>query len=202
MKELVKAVFDVHKLPFKIVLWLAIVSGGALFLPAGLQAKFHLEKLLTSWGWCVGLMFLASAALVVINSIGWAIGGMQRRMKRGLWLQSLPKLIEHLDNSEKAVLREFEIQAKHVIELPIDNPTVVGLTDKGIIERLSNVGLEISAGRFFPCRIEHHAQLMLNHEILGFPREPTEADRERIVRLRPVFARELHRHNEIYGRDG
>ena len=73
-------IFDVHKLPFKIILWIAAVSGVVLFAPDALTSRLHLNGLLVSYGHYVGVIFVASATLIAINATSWVIARIRSRI--------------------------------------------------------------------------------------------------------------------------
>lgn len=50
--------------------------------------------------------------------------------------------LKALDNDEKAVLREFYILGKNTIPIVIDDPTVIGLINKGVIRQVGNQGYQ------------------------------------------------------------
>jgi flagellar biosynthesis protein FlhB len=65
-----KSFFDVTKLPTKIFLVVSIVTGVFIFSGSEILKKFHLDKFQTYEGF-VGLAFLFSTVLVIVNLIIW-----------------------------------------------------------------------------------------------------------------------------------
>ena len=65
-----KSFFDVTKLPTKIFLVVSIVTGVFIFSGSEILKKLHLDKFQTYEGF-VGLAFLFSTVLVIVNLIIW-----------------------------------------------------------------------------------------------------------------------------------
>jgi hypothetical protein len=97
------------------------------------------------------------------------------------------------------VLREFFIQGKHVIELPVDHPTVAGLLQKGIVSLSGHQGYRGSAGSIFPVRLAKSARMLLAPVYVDLPTNPTDAELEEIRAERPNFLREIQRHDQWRG---
>lgn len=191
-------IFDVHKLPFKIILWVAVVSGILLFAPLEFIEKLKISGLLSSYGAYVGVVFLASSALVCVNSVGWLWGKINAKVNYWKWKGRIEGLLNALDHAEKAVLREFYIQGKYTIELPMDNSTVVGLRNKQIIYIAGKFGEYSLAGMLIPFAIRDEARKFIDPSIIGLPSgEPSESDIEHIRELRPNFVKQIERRNAL-----
>jgi hypothetical protein len=197
VSKLFDKLFDAHKLPITIVIVLAMGSGGLLFLPPGYVAKLRLDALLVAQGQWIGLTFLVSSSLLFVKAVTWIWKMLRRWMLRG----KIRKAIKQLDHAQKAVLREFFLQEQHVIELPIDHPNVVGLLKSGILETQMNSGMQSTVGILVPCRASDYAAKLLKPSELGWTvGRPSQSDLERLMQMRPPFARELDRHNHMFGR--
>jgi hypothetical protein len=59
--EWVSKLFDIGKLPAKVIAWVAILSGMVLFLPASALATLHLDAFSRDYGVWIGLAFVASS---------------------------------------------------------------------------------------------------------------------------------------------
>lgn len=197
MGEFLSKLFDIGKLPSKVVALISLVSATVLFSPAILHEKLHTKELVDRYGLFVGLAFIASAALLGLNIFIWLYGHMARRWRRLRWRRDLAKAISRLDHAEISVLREFFIQAKQTLMLPVDEPTVAGLLRKGMLHSVSAVGQRSIAGMLFPVAISSDLQDVLTSAHVGLPSgQMSPADIERVRSERPVFMQEVARIEE------
>ena len=191
-------IFDVDKLPFKIILWGTVVSGVLVLAPTAFLGKLGLDAFVKTHGTYVGVVFLAAGSLVGINALGWSFGKVRRRVAYWKWRNSLLEVLESLDHAEKAVLREFYIQARHTVELPMDNPTVVGLQNKGIVCPAGEYGQHSLAGILLPFSISEEARSMITVDMLDLPTgEPSKQEIARLQNSRPDFARVIQSRKDL-----
>jgi hypothetical protein len=158
---------DLHKVPTRYLGLVAIVTGALLFSPVWFLDKLHLSTIPAPYGAVVGVAFLVTSGLVVINLIGLVFDTSKRRgwsKKRQLMIK---EAITHLDPVEQAILREFKLTGLSTLKIPMDNPSVVGLESKGILERVGSYGNYSFDGMMFPYRISQTASELLTPELLG-----------------------------------
>jgi hypothetical protein len=175
---------------------ICLVSGILWFFPAKIQEKLHTKTPVDNFGLYVGLAFIASAALLALNIFIWTYSCGTRVPMKWRWRRDLSHAIARLDQGEVAVLREFFIQGKQSLMLPVDEPTVAGLISKGMIGRISNIGRQWIAGVLFPVAIDPdlYDALCQHPQNLGMPvGEPTRAEIDRVTSERPAFMREVAR---------
>lgn len=128
-----KALFDLTKLPAKFFFLFAVVSGFILFADETLLRKIHLEKINETYGWIIGLVFITTTGLIIVNFIIWLFNKISYQIKFYKVKKEFIQSLRNLDFHEKAVLREFLINNKTSLEVPIDNPTISGLIRKKIL---------------------------------------------------------------------
>lgn len=192
--DFISKLFDLHKIPTKIALLLATISGILLFNPFDLIVTLQLEAFVAENGKYVGIAFLLSTGLVIVNSLIWVGKASKeyilriRNHKR--LVVRLRSYLDRLDVNEKSVLREFTIQGSNTIQLPIEDPSVVGLIREGVITIVGNAEFDI-IGYLAPCIISEEAVEMLTLSMLDLPIKPTEADKVRIGNSRPAFSSRL-----------
>jgi hypothetical protein len=194
MAEFFSKLFDIGKLPSKVVSLIFLVSAVLLFAPSWLNESLRTTTLVEKYGLYLGLAFLSSAVLLGLNVFIWISGHVARAMTKWRWRRDLRRAIGRLDRGEMAVLREFWIQGKQSLMLPVDEPTVAGLINKSMIGRISNLGRRSLAGCTFPVSIDAdlYDALSKHPEYLGLSAtEPTREDIERIRAERPGFIREI-----------
>jgi hypothetical protein len=187
--EWIKSLLDVSKVPAKIVFLVAVISGALLFLPVQLIEILQLLQFRIDFGMYFGIIFIASAGLLIINFVLWTIAkAKSKRAKKKLY-ELILLTINELDEHEKSVLREFGVQGKNTILMPIDNPTVSGLLHNGILSYVSPNGQITLAGRSFPLKISEFAKEFLTFQQLDFPvGEPSKEDLKKILESRPKWA--------------
>jgi hypothetical protein len=134
-----KSFFDVTKLPTKIFLVVSIVTGVFIFSGSEILKKLHLDKFQTYEGF-VGLAFLFSTVLVIVNLIIWIFNKLHFEYKLKKLKTEYKQILTELDPKEKAVLREFAIQSQNSVTMPYDDTVVSGLIDKGILRFNKQLG--------------------------------------------------------------
>jgi len=104
-----------------------------------------------------------------------------------------------LDFEEIVVLREFFIQGRHVIELPVDHPTVAGLRNKRLVQVAGSTGYRDLAGSVFPVQLTREAKMLLTTAALGLPEDRTEESIQRIMRERPNYMSQIEKQDRLRG---
>jgi hypothetical protein len=105
--------------------------------------------------------------------------------------RQLRRDIKHLDENEKAVLREFIIQGDNTIELPVEDKTVAGLITKGILEKLGSKGEYSVRGLMLPLMITASAKKRMNPKMLGMPPALNDEARKALGESRPKFIADM-----------
>lgn len=192
MTDLIAKLFDIGRLPSRIVAVVALVSGALLFLPERALQIVHTSELVSSHGPHLGLAFVASTALLALNVILWCGKGLTRSQRRRKRLADMTRELERLDPAEQAVLREFLFQQRDSLLLPVDEPSVAGLVRKGILDEVSTVGRRSLAGITFPLSIDSDLKERITPAHLGLSgAEPSHAEIERLTAGRPAFVRQI-----------
>lgn len=188
----ISKLFDIGKLPTKIVTWIAIFSGALLFAPPRVLASLRLDTFVKDYGFYIGLAFLGSAILLAINIILALWRSLLRWSSSRKWRSGLRDTVATFDAAEKAVLREFFIQGKNTLRLPVDDPAVSALRRKQILQLVGELGEGSLVGVLFPLAIHPEARAVLTAKSLDLPAgQPTDADRNRILDSRPPFMKRL-----------
>lgn len=205
-------VITIIKLPVKFIVGIALFAGSLFILPKTFLDRLKLDAFLDEFGTFIGIAFYAAAILILINIVIAMIDAIKKKIsakKNKEILENKKAQIEKkirtmLDPHEKAVLREFIIQAKNTIEIPIDHHVVSGLLNSGVIEIAGEYATgNILIGLLTPVRLSEVAQDLIysNPMVIEISnREPTEAEKQNILNRRPDFIRQLERHNWLYKR--
>lgn len=194
--ENLKALFDLTKLPAKFFFLFAVVSGFILFADPIILKRIHLEKINETYGWIIGLVFISTAGLILVNFVIWAFKTIYYKFRFFKVKKEYIAILRNLDIHEKAVLREFIITQKSSIEVPIDNPTITGLIRKKIISInqqfgngfiMTGMNASVSMNKF----VEKHLTLA----DIDLKDHPTKEEIENIRALRPDW---IERHKWRY----
>lgn len=134
MENYLKAIFDLTKLPTKFFFLLSAVSGFALFVDQKfLNEKLFLDNVKEEYGSILGIIFILSTGLVLVNFVIWIFKTIQRKILIKKWKKKFAERVKNFDRFEKSILREFFLYGQKSVEMPIDNPSVSGLLDKNIL---------------------------------------------------------------------
>lgn len=198
MEKFLIKLFDIKRIPTKLIFVIWLSSSLILFVPEQFLTKLNLQDFLKEYGKYIGISFIITSGFLIVVIFNFFVKAItSRRFKRKI-TQSIIKDIKCLDFHEKALLREFYINGKNTLQLPIDNDTVVGLTNKHIIYQASNTGFTYIHGAYFPYSITEIALENLTLKMLDLPENPTEDDKRRIVEERPNWAKERSRIDDLF----
>ena len=168
-----------------IMLWLFIVTAALLFLPwakvsADIAARVAGSRLFLYFALLFEVSNFISQLLICVVSNLIARKTEQRRIQR------LEESVDRLDFSERALLREFVLQRKSVLNLPLEEPTVRGLIDTGI---MTVIGYEDENGKT-PVMISRQARPLISYKVLGLSKcGMSEEQISKIMDERPAYAK-------------
>jgi hypothetical protein len=196
MDKLLEKLFDLNKIPIKLIIVIGLSSGLILFVPQEFLTKLNLVGFLHDYGKFIGISFILSSAFTLIFVVTLVTKSIATRSLKKKIKESVLNDLNQLDFHERALIREFFIHGKHTLQLPIDNDTVVGLENKYIIYRASNTGFTYVHGAYFPYSISDFARQHLSSPMIDLPNNPTEEEKRRIFDNRPNWAKERSRLDE------
>ncbi|MDO2947553.1 superinfection exclusion B family protein [Aeromonas simiae] len=173
-----------------VMVWLLLCCSLILLFPSTLMggAVSRWTEIYGGWlgvGMLVALSYFASQGLLI--GWEWLCDEWSERRQHDQMEQTL----SFLDFNEKAVLREFVLQRKSVINLPITEPAVKNLMDAGILtyaygrpHREKEDENQIRA-----LMIALPARPLLTYKVLGLSRgKMSDEQVEQIMNARPKFA--------------
>lgn len=198
MEKFLEKLFDINKIPTKLIIVIWLSSALILFVPQQFLTKLNLDGFFHDYGKFLGISFIVSSGFTLIALWTYISRLVGRRRSSKRVKESIIKDINYLDFHEKALLREFFINGKQTLQLPFDNDTVVGLVNKHIIYQASSTGFTYLHGAYFPYTISDIANKHLTSEILELPENPTEEDKRRILDNRPNWAKERSRIDDLF----
>ncbi len=165
--EWLSKITDLVKLPTKHFALVAIVTGAILLLPEAVLKYFHLEAIPDPYGVIVGLIFLVSTGLVIVNVASWFISRFQTQRRITKRKEHIRTEVNRLDGAEQAILREFFLGGRSTITLPLDNPVVAGLIARGIISQVGQFGQHSHHGMMFSFRVSEAASEFITPAVVG-----------------------------------
>jgi hypothetical protein len=190
MEGLVKGLIDLIRSSVKYASVVVLASGILLFVPANWLAKIRVDQFVDKYGDVIGLVFVVSGSFVLIEPLSWLGGVLKSTYVQRKQRKVIESVISELDEREKAVLREFYIEDKRTLVLPVEHPVLEGLISEGILEVVGSQPLVWDIGRGyhrFSVRIGSEVSRYLLPEMLGMPSEPTEEELRELRRRRPDF---------------
>lgn len=169
-----------------LMVWLLMCSSAILLFPAEKLGPAAAEWLhacsLYLW---LGILVAGSyflSQLILLDLARHHYSNYQQREK-------LEQMVRCLDFSERAVLREFILQRKSVIKLPVTEPAVKNLLDAGVLtyaygQPFSEDDIMIKA-----LMIALPARPLITYKALGLSKgKMSEEQIEQIMSARPKFA--------------
>lgn len=196
LEKIVEGIFDLKKVPVKFMAVICVISGVLLFAPVYFIEKLNLIKFNEAYGHYLGVIFLLSGGVLLIALlfalINWIKGRIRsRKIKKGV-SENLNSLTFH----EQAVLREFFIQGKDVIEMPMHDPVVISLINKFIITQVAISGKVQFGDAYFGYKIIDYARKKMTYEIISLPKQNDELSIKWVYSNRPNWAKELQNWND------
>jgi hypothetical protein len=175
------------KLPPKVIAGIAVPAGILTLASDFWIQKFGLDGIMEFARPYVSLVFITSASVLLVEFAIRLKGYFGNELRRRKAIAKLVERIGSLDPAERIVLREFFIQGQSTVKLPIDQPVVAGLIQKGIIHQVGQFGEHTVGGMAFSFRIRDEAVSMVDHDLLDLPENPTKEDKKRIIAERPPY---------------
>lgn len=189
MEKYLKAIFDLTKLPTKFFFLLSVVSGFILFVDQSfLNEKLFLDNAKEKYGWILRIVFILSTGLVLVNFVIWIFKSIQRKILLKKWKKKFTERVKNLDRFEKSILREFILIGQKSIDMPIDNSSVSGLLDKGILVMNRQFGnSSIMHGMKTSLSINESVMEILEFKDIDLSDPPTEEEIEFAKSNRPEW---------------
>ncbi|MCF5909922.1 superinfection exclusion B family protein [Aeromonas veronii] len=189
MKRWIQHFYQLNRLNWLMV-WLLLCCSIILLFPAGLMkgavnqwAADHAAWL--GVGMLIAISYFCSQGFLIAWE--WACEEWQARRQQ----DQLAQMIGFLDFNEKAVLREFVLQRKSVINLPITEPAVKNLMDAGVLTYAYGKPTreKDDENQIRALMIALPARPLLTYKVLGLSRgKMSDEQVEQIMNARPKFA--------------
>lgn len=198
MNDLLAKLFDIREVPSKVLCVIAAIAGAITLMPDAWLHTMHLDTLPREFRGYASIAFLAALAFLVVNFAIWASKAAQLRWKRRVQRRRFRSALESLDPAQKALLREFGLQQRNTLELPMHDPAVAGLLSIGALQVIGRQVEVTSAGVVVAMRISEVASSMLTGDMLGLPSMDDEDLARWVEQNRPSFAALLEHDRAIW----
>ena len=204
--EWTSKILEILKLPTKFIIAIFIISFFLLFSPDTLLSKLHLKEFTNKYSFYLGISLLSSFVLIFIEvSIYiWNFfinlwNFFKRKKHKSEQKEKILNRLNSLDPFEQSVLREFFMQGKRTIKLPIDNPTITGLLTDNILTTVGILGKQSLVGVLFNCQLSNHINSDKLYSILKLPtEESTQEEINFLQKNRPPFVRSIQKDEEMF----
>ena len=189
MKRWIQHFYQLNRLNWLMV-WLLLCCSIILLFPAGLMkgAVSQWATAHAAWlgvGMLIAISYFCSQGFLIAWE--WACDEWQSRRQQ----DQLAQMIGFLDFNEKAVLREFVLQRKSVINLPITEPAVKNLMDAGVLTYAYGKPAreKEDENQIRALMIALPARPLVTYKVLGLSRgKMSDEQVEQIMNARPKFA--------------
>ncbi|MFM5868228.1 superinfection exclusion B family protein [Aeromonas caviae] len=189
MKRWIQHFYQLNRLNWLMV-WLLLCCSIILLFPAGLMkgAVSQWATAHAAWlgvGMLIAISYFCSQGFLIAWE--WACDEWQSRRQQ----DQLAQMIGFLDFNEKAVLREFVLQRKSVINLPITEPAVKNLMDAGVLTYAYGKPTreKEDENQIRALMIALPARPLLTYKVLGLSRgKMSDEQVAQIMNARPKFA--------------
>ncbi len=135
--------------------------------------------------------FISQGLMYVVNAIST-----KKRIKKQKIKVSTA--VENLDFAEKALLREYVLQRKSILNLPVLEPTVRNLIDEGVLKIINVTDEDVKTAQII---ISREARPYITYKAIGLTLgKMTEDQISEIMNSRPIYAREpsIIRKNKVF----
>ncbi len=194
-----KSLFDITKLPTKILVVFSVITGVLLFSSKTFLSKLQLSKVHETYGSIVGIIFLVSTGIIIANLVIWVVKQILVRFLKSKLRREKSQLFSNLNFHEKSLLREFFLSDRTTIDMPLEDATVSGLLSKGLIHIVQQFsgGTLVKFGSVAPVKIDDFVFRNIRPEHLDIVEPPTEKDIQFYHANRPDWVAQVEQINRL-----
>lgn len=174
-----------------------------LFIPENLVPNSAITVFRQKYGTFILIAMAFGSAALVVEVFYWGIqrliGRRRRLVSEQQLLERMLECLSRLDKHEQLVMREFIIQERNTIKLPLNQAVVVGLRQAGIINLVQPLIQRCHAGQVGIFTLSPVIRDYLSPELVGLPNGPvTDQDRERVFGERPYYIHEITQRERVW----
>ncbi len=170
--------------------WLCIVSAVILAAPGSLLQMSGTQQWTEIYSPYVWILALLSSSYLLTRLVVFLFSHFVKQTQHRHMIVRRNRMVRQLDFEEKAVLREFIIQRKNVLPLPMTEPAVANLLKTGVLEAAFESQEIKGSTRIIKLSIAIDCRELLTHKLLGLPvGKLTEEEATVLKAARPDYAR-------------
>ena len=189
MKEFLHRVSDRQGITAA-MLWMCFSCAVLLVMPSSLFSLNNSDLLPNTYSPYLWILALLTGSYLLTRLLTFLFARLTQYYDDQYLSARRNKMIRQLDFEEKALLREFIIQRKTVLSLPLNEPAVNNLLASGVLAPAYETQEIKGATRIIKLSIAIEAREQLTHKVIGLPvGRLTEAEAELLKAARPEYAR-------------
>ena len=170
--------------------WMCFACATLLVVPVSVVQLSGTAEWSESYTPYVWILALLTGSFLITRLVNWLFGYFKEEycLRRESARRNM--MIRRLDFEEKAVLREFIIQRKNVLSLPMRELAVTNLLESGVLVPAYETQEIKGSARIIKLSIAVDAREQLTHKVLGLPvGKLTDEEAEQLKAARPDYAR-------------
>ena len=172
------------------IMWMCFSCAVLLVIPSSLFSVSNSDVLPDTYAPYLWVLTLLTGSYLLTRLLSYSFARLSEYYASQRLLIRRNKMIRQLDFEEKALLREFIIQRKTVLSLPLNEPAVSNLLASGVLAPAFETQEIKGSSRIIKLSIAIDAREQLTHRIIGLPvGKLTEAEAEVLKTARPKYAR-------------
>jgi len=172
------------------MMWMCFSCAILLVIPSSIFKLSSSGSLPDSYAPYLLILALLTGAYLLMRVCTYSISGVTKYYAQQRLLARRNQMIRQLDFEEKALLREFIIQRKTVLSLPLTEPAVSNLLASGVLAPAFETQEIKGSSRIIKLSIAIEAREKLTHQVIGLPTgKLTEAEADVLKAARPKYAR-------------
>ena len=189
MKEILQRVSGQHGVTTT-MMWMCFSCAVLLVIPSSLFSLSNSDILPKSYSPYLWVLALLTGSYLLTRLLTFVITYLTGYYELQHLSARRNRMIRQLDFEEKALLREFIIQRKTVLSLPMTAPAVHNLLASGVLAPAFEAQEIKGTTRIIKLSIAIDAREQLTHKVIGLPvGKLTEAEAELLKAARPEYAR-------------
>lgn len=175
------------------MMWMCFSCAVLLVMPSSLFSLNNSDLLPNTYSPYLWILALLTGSYLLTRILTSSFRRLTEYYEGQHLLARRNKMIRQLDFEEKALLREFIIQRKTVLSLPLTEPAVSNLLASGVLIPAFETQEIKGSSRIIKLSIAIDAREQLTHKVIGLPvGKLTEPEAEILKAARPQYARNTY----------
>lgn len=172
------------------MLWMCVCCAVLLLMKSSVLPAANLDILPDTYAPYLWVLVLITGSYLLARGLICGLTQITDHYTAQRLIARRNKMIRQLDFEEKALLREFIIQRKTVLALPMAEPSVANLLQAGVLVPAYETQEIKGSQRIIKLSIAIEAREQLTHKVIGLPvGKLTEEEAELLKAARPQYAR-------------